>query len=95
MAREFDREGIPVQLVTADILERPPARSVEIEHITTVNLPDLINIKLRSGLSSIVRAQDLADVIGLIRHHRLTATFAAKIDKEFRAEFKKLLKALR
>jgi hypothetical protein len=70
-AREFDRDGIPVQLVTPDILERPPARSIEIEHITTVNLADLINIKLRSGLSSILRAQDLADVIGLMRHHRI------------------------
>jgi hypothetical protein len=94
-AREFDKEGIPVQLVTGELIERPPVRPVEIEHIRTVRLADLINIKLRSGLSSILRAQDLADVIGLMRHHKLSGAFAARVDKEFRAEFKKLLKALR
>lgn len=93
-AREFDRDGIPVQLVTEEILGRPLNRIVEIEQITTVSLAELINIKLRSGLANILRAQDLADVIGLIEENRLKGAFAARVDKPFRAEFKKLLKAI-
>jgi hypothetical protein len=93
--REFNRDGIPVQLVTQDLVDPLPGRSVKIEGVTTVSLVDLINIKLHSGLSTIARAQDIADVIGLIQHHRLSAAFAARIDRRFRADFKKLLKALR
>jgi hypothetical protein len=92
--REFDRDGVPVQLVSSDLVDPTPTRSVKIEEITTVSLVDLINIKLQSGLSSIVRAQDIADVIGLIRHHRLTGAFAPRIDKRFRSDFKKLLRAI-
>jgi hypothetical protein len=33
-----------------------------------VTLADLINVKLRSGSTNLLQAQDLADVIGLIRH---------------------------
>ena len=92
---EFNRDGIPVQLVTDQLLDPPPGRFVRLEQITTVSLIDLINIKLRSGLSSIARAQDIADVIGLVKHHQLTGAFASRIDKRFRQDFRKLLKALR
>ena len=40
-----------------------PRKMVEIEGITTVSLVDLIEIKLRSGSSNILRAQDLADAV--------------------------------
>jgi hypothetical protein len=42
-----------------------------IERIITVSLLDLIEMKLASGSKNILRAQDMADVIGLIRHNRL------------------------
>ena len=64
---------MPVHLVTIEQLKQAPRKTVEIEGITTVSLEDLIEIKLRSGSSNVLRAQDLADAIGLIRHHRLTA----------------------
>ena len=36
----------------------------------------------------------MADVIGLIRRHRLTAEFARNIDKDLRPEFRKLARAI-
>ena len=65
-----------------------------LESITTVSLTDLINMKLRSGTADLLRAVDLADVIGLIRHHRLKTDFAARLDKSLRPEFRKLVKSI-
>ncbi|HEV8605814.1 MAG TPA: hypothetical protein VGQ99_10635 [Tepidisphaeraceae bacterium] len=69
--REFNCDGVPVRLVPEKMVKLPAAGFVEIEGVTTVRLGDLISIKLKSGLSSRVRAQDIADVIGLIRAHSL------------------------
>lgn len=52
-------------------------------------------MKLRSGTTNLLRAQDLADVIGLARHHRLTGEFAARLDKSLRPAFRKIARALR
>jgi hypothetical protein len=93
--KEFVREGVAVHLVTIEQLKRPPRKTIEIEGITTVSLEDLIEIKLRSGSSNVLRAQDLADAIGLIRHHRLTGEFARHLDKALRPTFRKLIKELR
>jgi hypothetical protein len=67
----------------------------EIEGITTVSLADLIEMKLRSGTENLLRAQDLADVIGLIRRHQLSGEFARHLSKELRPEFRKLARAIR
>jgi len=93
--KEFVREGVPVHLVTIDQLRQPPRKTVEIEGITTVSLEDLIEIKLRSGSSNLLRAQDMADAIGLIRHHRLTGEFARHLDKALRPTFRRLIKELK
>src|SRR5207253_783519 len=69
--REFLCDGVPVHLVTSQEATPPPREFVRIEGIRTISLPDLINLKLQSGTRNITRAQDLADVIGLIRHHKL------------------------
>jgi hypothetical protein len=92
--REFVKSGVPVHLVLEDQLGTAPANTLEIDGIRTVSLADLINMKLRSGLKSLVRAQDLADVLGLIRARRLSPQFAARLDKDLRSEFRKLRKAL-
>jgi hypothetical protein len=94
-SKEFVREGVPVHLVTIEQLKQPPSETVEIEGITTVSLQDLIEIKLRSGTSNVLRAQDLADAIGLIRHHRLTGEFARHLDKALRPTFRRLIKELK
>ena len=88
LKKEFVREGVPVHLVTIDQLKQPPRKTVEIEGITTISLEDLIEIKLRSGSSNLLRAQDMADAIGLIRHHRLTGEFARHLDKSLRPTFR-------
>jgi Nucleotidyltransferase of unknown function (DUF6036) len=92
--KEFVRDAVPIHLVTIEQLKQPPRNTVEIEGVTTVSLEDLIEIKLRSGSSNVLRAQDLADAIGLIRHHRLTGEFARRLDKSLRPTFRKLIKEL-
>ncbi|MBV8308985.1 MAG: hypothetical protein JO344_01165 [Planctomycetaceae bacterium] len=93
--KEFVRDGVPIHLVTIDQLKQPPRKTVEIEGITTVSLEDLIEIKLRSGSSNVLRAQDLADAIGLIRHHRLTGEFARHLDKSLRPTYRRLIKEMK
>lgn len=93
--REFRLGAVPIHIVTDDQTGGPPGRITTIDGIQTVGLADLINMKLRSGLESIVRAQDLADVIALIRICKLTAAFVAKLDRSLRPEFRKLVTAVR
>lgn len=93
--REFRFGSVPIHLITDDQTGGPPARITTIEGIQTVGLADLVNMKLRSGLESIVRTQDIADVIALIRVCKLNAAFAAKLDRSLRAEFRKLVTAVR
>jgi len=92
--REFVRGAVPVHLVTREQVAKPPRQAVEIEGITTVSLPDLIEMKLKSGSENILRAQDLADVIGLIRQNGLTGEFARQLDKSVRPIYRKLVKAI-
>jgi hypothetical protein len=92
--REFVREGIPVHLVMPDQAGPLSDDRVEIDGITTVTLADLIAMKPRSGTANLLRAQDLADVIGLIRHHHLGGRFARHLDRPLRAEYCKLVDAI-
>jgi hypothetical protein len=92
--REFDLDGVPVQLVSEEMVKLPEG-FVEIEGVKTVRLGDLISIKLKSGLASRVRAQDIADVIGLIRAHNLGNAFAGKLDRGVRKEYRELVEAVR
>ena len=92
--REFLAGKVPVHLIEPRLARPTPKRRSEIEEITTVSLADLINLKLKTGTTRVVRAQDLADVIGLIRANNLTAAFAPRIAKELRSEFKRLVKAV-
>jgi hypothetical protein len=59
-----------------------------------VSLADLIRFKLRSGLDRPQRAQDLANVVGLIQRVPLTRSFAARLPREQRAPFRKLVDAV-
>lgn len=93
--KEFVRDGVPVHLVTLEQLRRPPRETIEIEGITTVSLEDLIEIKLRSGSANLLRAQDLADAIGLIRQHRLTGAFARHLEKALRPIYRRLIKEMK
>jgi hypothetical protein len=92
--REFVRDGIPVLLVTTEQVGTPARGMVEIQGVVTVALPDLIEMKLRSGTANLLWAQDLADVIGLIRRHRLTGEYARYLDRTLRPAFRKLARAI-
>jgi hypothetical protein len=92
--RQSIKHGVPVQLLTKTDVGRVPEHFVEVEGIRTVSLAELIAMKLHSGLKNLLRAQDLADVIGLIRHRRLTTAFARHLPKDLRAEFRKLATAV-
>ncbi len=89
------RNGVPIRLWPDEMVQLPAGDFVEIEGVTTLRLADLISIKLKSGLASRVRAQDIADVIGLIRAHHLGGAFSTKLDRAVRKEFKKLVEAVR
>lgn len=93
--REHRWAGIPVHIVTDEPTGRAPSRVCDIAGIQTVGLADLINMKLRSGMESVLRAQDVADVIALIRVHRLSGGFVPRIDRAMRSEFRRLLSAVR
>lgn len=92
--RAFVKRGVPIHLVLPDQVGSSPKKAVTIEGVTTVTLADLIDMKLRSGSTDLLRAQDLADVIGLIRHHRLTASFARHLDKTLRPTFRRLVRMI-
>jgi hypothetical protein len=51
-------------------------------------------MKLRSGTANLLRAQDLADVIGLIRCRKLTGEFARHLGRSLRPTFRKLARAI-
>ena len=57
-------------------------------------LPDLINMKLTSGLRDPLRAIDIADVIGLIRAPRLGPEFASRLLAAVRPQFRELARAV-
>jgi hypothetical protein len=92
--KEFVKQGVAVHLVLPEQIGSSPHQVVDIEGIMTVTLADLIDMKLRSGSTNLLRAQDLADVIGLIRQHRLTGGFARHLDKALRPAFRKLVRMM-
>lgn len=49
----------------------------------------------RSRTRSVLRAQDVADVIGLIRARGLTSAFARFVAKDVRADYRRLATAVR
>jgi hypothetical protein len=93
--KEFRKYGVPVHLVLPEQFGEISNELVEIEGISTVSLAQLISMKLRSGSENMLRAQDLADVIGLIRHHRLSSEFARHLDKNLRPVFRKFVRMIK
>jgi hypothetical protein len=94
-AREFSLEGVPIHLVTEEQTGGSPREIVKVENIRVVSLADLIRFKLKSGLRRPERAQDIADVVALIRNVPLDKRFAARLPREQRNGFKKLVDAVR
>ncbi len=92
--RELTRGDLVVHIVRPEQVGKPPRRFVTIDGVATVSLADLIAMKLRRGLAKMTRAQDLADVIGLIRKCGLKGDFARKLESELRPSFREFVRAV-
>lgn len=92
--KAFIKHGVPVHLVLPEQAGSSLEETIEIDGVTTAPLVDLVEMKLRTGSTNLLRAQDLADVIGLIRHHQLTSAFARHLDKALRPAFRKLARMI-
>lgn len=105
-AREFRSEsGVPVQFLIAHEpagndasyavkLPDPADESAiaEVEGLSVVALPKLIELKIACGLGSPRRThRDLADVVELIAVHSLGRDFARFLHKSVRKEFRNLV----
>jgi predicted nucleotidyltransferase component of viral defense system len=86
---------VAIQLVTDRETGGPPEATETRQGVLVVSLADLVRTKLRSGLDNLNRARDLADVVELIRHVPLDKRFAARLPREQRPAFEKLVEAVR
>jgi hypothetical protein len=69
-----------------------PGVTTEIENLSVVSLPCLIEMKLACGLGNLRRThRDFADVVELIAVHDLSRSFARHLHKSLRKEFRSLV----
>lgn len=83
IAGEFPGDGTPKPVQFPD----PVTVAVDIEGVSVVSLPALINFKLTSGLALARREKDLVDVRALIEHLHLSRTFGDQLDPSVRDTF--------
>lgn len=93
--REHVCDSVRIHTVTPDDAGHIVKKTSVIQGIRVVSLADLIAIKLRCGLGKLGRSKDLADVEELISEIGLDKSFAAKLPKDLRAEFKALVERVR
>jgi hypothetical protein len=93
--REHVCDGVRIHTVTPEDAKHVVAKTSVIDGVRVVSLRDLIVIKMRCGLNNLNRAKDIADVVELIRRVPLDKTFAPKLPKDLRPEFKKFVDAVR
>ena len=93
--REHVLDGVRIHTVTPQDSGVVIERTSIIDGIRVVKLSDLIAIKLLCGLKNTDRMKDLADVQELIRAVPLDKSFAAKLPKGIRPEFKTFVDAVR
>lgn len=87
---QFPGDGKPKPVAFPD----PAGRSIEVDGIPVLRLPELIELKLASGMTRVTRMKDFADVIELIRILKLPETFAAQLDAYVRPKFLELWSAV-
>lgn len=73
----------------------PSDAAVEIDGIRYLGLPQLVELKLASGMTNPGRLKDLADVQELIRSLRLPADFAGQLNPYVQPKFRELWEAVR
>ncbi|HMO25922.1 MAG TPA: hypothetical protein PKB10_06600 [Tepidisphaeraceae bacterium] len=93
--REHVLDDVRIHTVTPEDARHVVQSVSIIDGIRVVSLKDLIAIKLITGLREPARAKDIGDVQELIRVVPLDKTFAARLPKALRADFKKMVDAVR
>ena len=88
---EYPGDGRPKPVAFPD----PVLASVDRDGVRFLNLPNLIELKLASGMTNPGRLRDLSDVLELIRLVGLAEPFADGLNPFVRAKFLELLKASR
>jgi Uncharacterised nucleotidyltransferase len=88
---EYPGDGKPKPVA----FPQPDKATVEIDGIRCLNLPELINLKLASGMTNPGRLRDLADVQQMIVTLNLPADFATHLHPFVQAKFIELSEAVR
>jgi len=88
---QFPGDGKPKPVAFPD----PVAVSTELDHLRYLNLGPLVELKLASGMSSVGRLRDLADVIELIKSLKLSENFAEQLNPFVRDKFRELWRQAR
>ncbi|MBI2302038.1 MAG: nucleotidyltransferase family protein [Armatimonadetes bacterium] len=86
VAGQFPGDGRPQPVAFPD----PAECSTVVDGVAYLNLDQLVELKLASGLSSAGRIRDLADALELIRTLDLPAAFADRLDPSVRDKFAEL-----
>lgn len=87
---QFPGDGKPKPVAFPD----PAGRSIEVDGIPVLRLPELIELKLASGMTRVTRMKDLADVIELIRILKLPEAFAGQLSPYVQPKFLELWSAV-
>lgn len=93
--REHVFESVRIHTVTPVDAGHEVRKVSTIQGVRVVSLADLIAIKLRCGLNNPGRSKDIADVEELIREVGLDKTFASKLPKDLRVDYKNCVDAVR
>jgi hypothetical protein len=86
IAGEFPGDGKPKPVVFPD----PQSVALERDGIKYLNLPSLIELKLASGMTSLNRLKDLADVQELIKLLGLSQDFEVNLNPYVRERYREL-----
>jgi hypothetical protein len=92
IAGEYPGDGKPKPVAFPD----PAEAGVELNGITYLSLPRLVELKLASGMTGgVTRMKDLADVVALIQTLSLPAEFAESLDPFVRERYRELWEGVR
>ena len=72
------------------VFPEPGAVSFEADGVSYIKLPNLVELKLASGMTNLGRLKDLADVLELIKRLNLPADFADQLNPFVRDKFLEL-----
>ena len=89
LAGEYPGDGKPKAVVFPD----PAQAAVRGQRVALLPLPQLIELKLASGISAAHHLKDLADVLELIRQLSLPRAMAESLDASVRAKYEELWQA--